>query len=78
MSKIIIASATDQSMAMHQQWNDTDRGNLKQKLYQQNFPHHKSQMEWRGIEPETPCCKGGDQLPQPYHDPRCGLPGSDT
>jgi hypothetical protein len=37
--------------------NDTDRGNLKypdEDLSQCQFHHHKSHIDWSGIEPGTP------------------------
>jgi hypothetical protein len=40
-------------MSMEQWWNDTDRGKPKyweRNLFQWHFVHHKSNVDWPGIE----------------------------
>jgi hypothetical protein len=41
------------------------------------FVHHKSHMEWPGIEPRLPRWKGGDKQPEPRHGPPVLISNSD-
>ena len=44
-------------------WNETDRGKPKysrKNLSQYDFVHHKSQMDWHGIEPGPPRWEASD------------------
>jgi len=53
-------------------WNDAD--NVKAKYSEKNlnhrhFVHPKSNVDWRGIEPDPPQWQDEDQSPEPMHDP---------
>jgi hypothetical protein len=46
-----------------QQWDEIDRGKPKysgKNLSQSHFVHHKSHMDWAGIEPGPPRWDAGD------------------
>jgi hypothetical protein len=48
---------------MEHLWNETDRGKSKysgKNLTQYHFVHHKSHMDWHGIEAGDPLWEAGD------------------
>jgi hypothetical protein len=58
----IVNPADDTWVNMEQQWNDTDRGKLKdseKNLSQRHFMHHKSHMDWPGCESGPPQWEAG-------------------
>jgi hypothetical protein len=55
---------------MEHRWNEIYRGKPKysgKTLSQCHFVHHKSHMDWPGIEPGPPRWEAGDWLPEPLH-----------
>jgi hypothetical protein len=57
------ASVVDEWMSMEHWWNDTDRGILKyweKNLSHTHFIHHKSHMDWTGIEHDPGRWETGD------------------
>jgi hypothetical protein len=57
-------------LVMEHRWNEVDRGKPKysgKNLSQCHFIHHKSHMDWPGIEPRPPRWEAGNYPPEPWH-----------
>jgi hypothetical protein len=57
------ASVLDEWMSMERWWTDTETGNPKyseRNLSQRHYVHHKSHMDWPGIEQMPPRWEAGD------------------
>jgi hypothetical protein len=61
---------------MEHRWTEIYRGKPKyswKNLSQCHFVHHKSNMDWPGIEPEPPQWQPGDEPTAPWHGSICNL-----
>ena len=65
--KDYVASVIDEWMCMEHQLNDTGRNSYC------HFVHHKSHMNWPGIEPGPVQWEVGNSLPEPWHGPPAHL-----